>query len=273
MRRSVRSATCSARSGAPTASAASSRPAPGGAALADTSDDDRIFLETTRRLAPPQLAVEDARLAWELAGPAPGAPVADLGCGYGRHLAALRARGDRDLIGIDRSPLLLREAHKDVPSARLLRADLRALPLRAGSLGAAFCFYSSMFLGTDADAVQALREAGRALVPAARLVLTTDNPLRLAGSPKASFAGEVPGLGRVSEVSAYDPAAKVDSVTRTLARDGCKTLSATFRIRYYLPVELAALARAAGLVLLRLEPDAPLSESTPQLVAVLARSA
>jgi SAM-dependent methyltransferase len=187
-------------------------------------------------------------------------------------LRALCALGVGDLLGIDRSPLLLGEAQRGVPEARLLRADLRALPLSTGCLGAAFCFYSSMFLGSDADARQALREAGRVLAPGARLVLTTDNPLRLTKAPGAQFADDVPGLGRVSEESTYDPRLKVDSVTRTLRRDGCKTLSATFRIRYYLPDELAALARAAGLLFLRLEPDRPLSESTPQLIALLARS-
>ena len=47
---------------------------------------------------------------------------------------------------------------------------------RAGSLAAAFCFYSSMFLGTHEDALRALREAGRVLRPLGSLVLTQDNP-------------------------------------------------------------------------------------------------
>jgi SAM-dependent methyltransferase len=198
--------------------------------------------------------------------------MADLGCGYGRHLRALAARGASRLVGVDLSELLLGEARKEAPSARLLRADLRALPLRSGSLGAALCFYSSMFLGTEADAAQALREAARALRPGARLLLTTDNPLRLAQRPHESWREDVAGLGSVREESAFDPATGVDEVRRTVQEPGGKTLSATFRIRYYLPDGLASLAGAAGLSFLRLEPDAPLSASTPQLIAVFARS-
>jgi SAM-dependent methyltransferase len=139
-------------------------------------------------------------------------------------------------------------------------------------LGAALCFYSSMFLGTEADAAQALREAARALRPGARLLLTTDNPLRLAQRPCQSWQQDVSGLGAVREESAFDPATGVDEVRRTIQEPGGKTLSATFRIRYYLPDGLASLAGAAGLSFLRLEPDAPLSASTPQLIAVFARS-
>ena len=211
-------------------------------------------------------------MALDLVRPPPDTEVADLGCGYGRHLRALAARGAARLVGVDLSHALLGEARKEAPSARLLRADLRALPLRSGSLGAALCFYSSMFLGTEADAAQALREAARALRPGARLLLTTDNPLRLAQRPRQSFREDVAGLGAVLEESAFDPATRVDEVRRTVVQPGGKTLSATFRIRYYLPDGLASLAGAAGLSFLRLEPDAPLSASTPQLIAVFARS-
>ena len=236
------------------------------------SDDDRVFLETTRRLAPPSLAANDARLALELLRPALGAAprVADLGCGYGRHLAALAKQGLAHPIGVDRSPLLLGEAKRLLPAARLVRADLRALPFAAGSLDCAACFYSSMFLGSDADSVAALAEAGRALKPGGLLLLTTDNPLRLAQAPRAEYAEEVPGLGRVAEQSAFDERTGVDTVTRTLTPTSALPLSATFRIRYYLPPALSALAQAAGLRLLRLEPDEALTVATPQLIALLA---
>ena len=233
---------------------------PGGRRAAE----DLVFLETTRRFAPPTLAREDVRVALELAQVAPGKPVADLGCGYGRHLEALMLQGHTP-VGIDRSALLLREASRT--GARLVRADLRRLPLHQGSLSAAFCFYSSMFLGTHEEAVAALREAARVLRAEGSLVLTTDNPVRLARRPLAELSEDVPGLGRVVEQSAYDAASNVDTVTKEIIRADGSRLSATFVIRYYLPPELAVLAQAAGLILKRLH--APLTEATPQLVALL----
>lgn len=242
--------------------------------MSPRAEEELLYLETMRRLAPPGLALRDARLALELArghGLRAAEPLADLGCGYGRHLKALEVLGVRGAIGVDRSALLLRSAAGEAPASRLLRADLRALPLARGALGGALCFYSSMFLGTREDALQALREAGRALRPGAPLVLTTDNPLRLAASPAARWSEDVAGLGRVEEESAFDAASGVDVVRRALARPGGERLEATFRIRYFHPPELAALADAAGLAFVRLEPDAPLTGTTPQVVALLVR--
>src|SRR5439155_425632 len=179
---------------------------------------DRVFLEATRRLAPPRLAQTDVALALQLAQVSPGKPVADLGCGYGRHLRALVEQGHPHPIGIDRSPLLLTEARAHAPGARLVKADLRALPFHAGSLAAAFCFYSSMFLGSDADALAALRECARTLRPGAALVLTTDNPLRLSQSPEYHFDQDVEGLGR----DGHDRGAKI--IARALRDEGFEVI-------------------------------------------------
>src|SRR2546427_563434 len=177
---------------------------------------DRIFLETTRRFAPARLAREDVSTALALVQVEPGKPIADLGCGYGRHLAAFVEQGHAHPLGVDRSALLLDEARAQAPSAHLLRGDLRALPLHAGSLAAAFCFYSSMFLGTHADAVAALREAARVLRPGGGLVLTTDNPLRLAARPHLPYAEDKPGL------DGHDRGAKI--IARALRDDGFEVI-------------------------------------------------
>lgn len=229
-----------------------------------------MFLETTRRFAPPRLAAEDVQLALQLAQVSPGKLVADLGCGYGRHLRALELAGYAGALGFDRSALLLGEAAREAPNAQLIRADLRALPLHEGTLSAAFCFYSSMFLGSHDDARAALAEAARVLRPGGSLVLTTDNPRRLARRPNAHFAEDVPGLGRVVEESSFDARLNIDTVTKTVSLSG-EELSAVFVIRYYPPDQLAALALEAGLQLIRLEPDEPLTDQTPQLVALLER--
>lgn len=228
------------------------------------SDADRIFLETTRRLAPRRLAQQDVYVALQLAQVEPGKSVADLGCGYGRHLRELLQFGHR-AVGIDRSALLLSEARAEAPAAALVQADLRALPFHQGSLAAAFCFYSSMFLGSEEDAALALVEAGRVLRAGGTLVLTTDNPLRLAKEPDARTEHEIPGLGRVVEEGHFD--GSVDHVRKTLRLDSGEVLSAHFRIRYYQPDALAALAYVAGLRFVRLHE--PLTETTPQLIALL----
>jgi SAM-dependent methyltransferase len=234
--------------------------------------EDQLFLETTRRLAPPRLASLDVRTALRLLEADPREPVADLGCGYGRHLLPLLEQGRVKVIGIDRSALLLREAKKLVPQASLLRGDLRALPLARGTLGGATCFYSSFALGTHADARAALAEIARVLKPGARLVITTDNPLRLEASPESDFVEEVPGLGRVAERSRFDARERVDVVERSLVRPDGERLAATWRIRYFLPGELAELARLSGLTFLRLDPGARLSRDTPQLTALFERA-
>jgi SAM-dependent methyltransferase len=240
--------------------------------LRAVSDADRIFLETTRRFAPPRLARDDVRTALLLAQVGPDKPVADLGCGYGRHLAALEEEGHFGVLGIDLSGLLLAQAARTAPHARLVRADLKALPFPEGSLSAAFCFYSSMFLGTHEDTLQALRETARVLRRGGSLVLTQDNPLRLARRPHARFEDDVPGLGKVVEESRFDAAQAVDRVTKSLVTPAGEHLSATFVIRYYPPPSLSQVARAAGLSLRRLEPDAEVTEATPQLVALLEKA-
>jgi len=233
-------------------------------AAARMSHADRIFLETTRRVAPRRLAQEDVHVALQLAQVEPGKPVADLGCGYGRHLRELVQYGHR-ATGVDRSALLLAEARTEAPGVALVRADLRALPLHQGSLAAAFCFYSSMFLGSEEDAALALVEAARVLRAGGALVLTTDNPLRLAASPYVRTEHEVRGLGKVVEEGRFDGA--VDHVRKTVRLESGEVLEAEFHIRYYRPDALATLAYVAGLRLSRLHE--PLTETTPQLVALL----
>jgi SAM-dependent methyltransferase len=174
-------------------------------------------------------------------------------------------------VGVDRSALLLSEALREAPGAKLVRADLRALPLHAASMAAAFCFYSSMFLGSDEDAATAMAEVARILRPGGSLVLTTDNPLRLAANPCARFEQDVPGLGHVVEESAYDAELRIDVVRKTLRPAGGGELSAEYRIRYYLPADLEQLAACCGLRFVRT--DDPLSETTPQLVALFDKAA
>ena len=78
----------------------------------------------------------------------------------------------RPAIGIDLAPAMLAAAARLVPSARLVAADLLALPLRPASCAAAVASYSLHHLprGRIAGALAGLREALR---PGGVLVVIT----------------------------------------------------------------------------------------------------
>ena len=94
---------------------------------------------------------------------APAATVADLGCSTGFLLEDLHARHPQaSLIGVDMIAAGLRKAHDLVPMARLLQADVCALPLADESLDAVV---SANLLEHVPDDRQALREIARVLRP------------------------------------------------------------------------------------------------------------
>jgi SAM-dependent methyltransferase len=92
--------------------------------------------------------------------------VLELGCGNGRILLPLLARG-LDAVGVDTSAPMLAElsrkaALRSLP-VRGIRADVRRLPLRAG-FAVVLCPYSLITYMTTPDDVKALVEGARALL-------------------------------------------------------------------------------------------------------------
>jgi SAM-dependent methyltransferase len=94
---------------------------------------------------------------------APGATVADLGCSTGFLLEDLRAAyPDLILIGVDMVASGLRRAHDAVPDARLLQADVCALPIDDESVDVVV---SANLLEHVPDDRRALAEVARVLKP------------------------------------------------------------------------------------------------------------
>jgi SAM-dependent methyltransferase len=110
------------------------------------------------------------RAMLERLGPLPAKPtVIDVGCSTGYLLADLRARlPDAELIGVDLVASGLRKAHAHVPDARLLQADVCALPLQDQCLDVAV---SANLLEHVPDDVRALGEIFRTLRPGGRAVI------------------------------------------------------------------------------------------------------
>jgi SAM-dependent methyltransferase len=98
-----------------------------------------------------------------------GATIADVGCSTGHLLEDLRStRPDAQLIGIDLVESGLRAAHRNVPDASLLQADVCKLPLEDAGVDAVVS--ANLLEHVPAD-VAALSELHRVLRPGGRAVL------------------------------------------------------------------------------------------------------
>ena len=111
-----------------------------------------------------------------------GLTVLDAGCGSGRYLRALDERGAK-AIGMDLSPAMLARASET--TARITRADLRALPFDAMSIDLVVC---GLALGDLDDIELALTEIARVLRPGGRVIYSVVHP-----------AGEAAGWSRTFE--------------------------------------------------------------------------
>jgi SAM-dependent methyltransferase len=106
--------------------------------------------------------------------------VLDIGCGAGRHLAAFRnlnVPGFR-AVGIDLSPVLLRDARADGLS--VARADMRRLPFADGRFDLVTCFFTSFgYFETAAEDAATLGEFARVVRPGGLLFLDLPNRERV----------------------------------------------------------------------------------------------
>jgi len=101
-----------------------------------------------------------ARLLGDVSG-----PWLDLGCGQGRHLAALSGRG-REVVGVDLSAPLLARARRDGVREPLVRADMRALPLADRTFGSVLSLFTAFgYFGDVAGHAPVAAEVARVLMP------------------------------------------------------------------------------------------------------------
>ena len=140
----------------------------------------------------------------ERAAIAPGERVVDLGCGNGLGLAhAAVATGTRCSVGLDASEAMLAACRRRAVDVPVVRADVRALPLRDGVVDVALASSVFQFVGY---AVDVLREWRRVLVPGGRLLFSIP-------------AGVSDGDVNTTLMTEYFPRLPAD-VRRRLAGDG-----------------------------------------------------
>ncbi len=117
-------------------------------------------------------------------------PVLDLGCGPGRHLAALRAVGKRGL-GVDLSPDAVRLARGR--GAAVINRSLWARVPGAGTWRTILLLDGNIGIGGAPAAL--LRRSGELLAPGGRIVAEVDPP----GAPTQRIRVRLEAPGEVSE--------------------------------------------------------------------------
>ena len=138
------------------------RSAPDFGRLAERYDELRPVDENARELR--EVLIREGGLA--------SGRVLDVGCGTGRLVAALSARGAR-AWGVDPSPEMLAVARRNVPRAvGLKRGAAEQLPFKDGSFDRAVMHLVVHLV----DRPRALREIRRVLIPDGKLAIATFDP-------------------------------------------------------------------------------------------------
>jgi SAM-dependent methyltransferase len=201
------------------------------------------FGEEYLQLYPHRDAAEAERavaLILDRVGFAPGWRVLDVACGAGRHARAFEAAGAR-CVGLDLSGALLRIA-QGATGAPLVRADMRALPSRPGSMDLTVNLFTSFgYFERDSEHAEALGEMVGTLRPGGWFVIDFLNAAAVRARLVSCEAQWLDGT-RVT-------------VHRSVSADGRyvrKTIEAaggrrfTERVRLFEPAQIAAMLAAAG---------------------------
>jgi ubiquinone/menaquinone biosynthesis C-methylase UbiE len=130
---------------------------------------DRVAAEYARRInGELDHKPLDRRLLEKFAARVEGC-IADVGCGPG-HVAAYLQQQGAAVVGLDLSPVMVKEAQVLHPTVEFVVGDMRLLPLEDRVLGGIVALYSLIHI-PRAEVVVVLREFWRVLQPGGQLLV------------------------------------------------------------------------------------------------------
>ena len=213
---------------------------------------DERYLDFYPVLRRATVAPEDAAFVARVLGLEPGARVLDLGCGTGRHSVALAQLGLR-VTGLDLSEHLLARARATEEAAGIavewLRRDLRDLD-GLGPFDAVVSLFTAFGFFGDVEDERVLQAVARVLNPGGRFLLDLTNHLGYLCRfpPEVWHESEVAVLRERNQLE-VETGTLVTERTAFLKGGGVMEMPAS-RVRAYLPHEILAMLRRAGLEVL-----------------------
>lgn len=196
-------------------------------------------------------AEDDARAIITLINPDRDAPLLDLGCGSGRHLAALHRLGFRFLVGLDLSAELLGEAARNLPRGdggrvMLVRGDMREIPHHQCFATVLSFFTTFGYFEEDNDNARIVHAVHRVLRRGGVFVLDYINRNRLITDFVPEDEQDLPGM-HVRNVRSLTEGGRRVEKRITVERVGMEPVTLFESVRLFTREEITDMFAIAGL--------------------------
>lgn len=144
--------------------------------------------------------------------PAPRGRTLEIGCGEGRVMRALAARGHR-AVGLDASPSLVRAARAEDAASAYVCGDGTRPPFADGVFDAVVAYNSLQTMVAVGDMARAVREAGRVVRAGGAFCICVAHPLTDIALVNRGGGGEIAIGGSYFERQRVDDTVRKDGLT------------------------------------------------------------